>query len=69
MAKRVNITIDEELDKKMLVFMAKYHMSKSALISVSVSQYMEAIEMLPEVRGKVSELEKELERLGDLRNK
>ena len=27
------------------------------------------VEMLPEVRGKVSELEKELERLGDLRNK
>lgn len=68
MAKRVNITIDEELNNKMLVFMAKYHMSKSALIAVSVSQYMEAIEMLPEVRGKVAELEKQLEKLGDVRN-
>ena len=67
MAKRVNITIDEELDKKMLVFMGKYHMNRSSLIAVSVSQYMEAIEMLPEVRGKVAELEKELEKLGEIR--
>lgn len=61
--KRYNITIDDELAEKMDEFMARFHTNRSNLISIAVSQYMDAVDAVPALKLQLKELETALESL------
>lgn len=54
--KRYNITIDDDLAERMDNFIKKNHTNRSNLISISVSQYMDALEALPNIQLQLKEL-------------
>lgn len=58
MQKRLNISIDEEVIEKMDSFAKKKGLSRSALLTVSVNEYLNAQEKLPEYLAQLDELKK-----------
>lgn len=61
--KRYNITVSDDLCVKMDEFIAKNHTNRSNLISIAVSQYIEAMEAMPGLQAQLKELASSLEDL------
>lgn len=61
--KRYNITVSDDLSVKMDEFITKNHTNRSNLISIAVSQYMEAMEAMPTLQAQLKELASSLEDL------
>lgn len=59
MSKKFNVSLGDEVFEKLDVFSKQKNLSRSAVISIAVQQYIEAQEKIPEV-------EKSLDKLGDL---
>lgn len=66
--RRVNLSISEIVDDKAKAFAEKNNMSKSALFSVAVTEYMAAMEALPsfkaDLQSQLDELRAQVELLG-----
>ena len=54
--KRINITIDEELLKKADVFSKKRFLSRSGLISLALSTYLDSVDNIPSFSTNVYEV-------------
>lgn len=63
MKKRIQITIEEDLDVKLEEFCEKNHCTKSSIIGLATSEYLTAQQMLPEVLKQVDELKHLMKKL------
>lgn len=61
--KRINITMDDVVDERVLRFCKDHNITRSALISTAVISYITAQEMMPSVQKQIDELKIELEKL------
>lgn len=61
--KRYNISISDDLGVKMDEFIEKNHTNRSNLISIAVSQYMQAMDAMPTLQAQLKELSDSLEDL------
>lgn len=66
MKKRVNITIDEELDEELDEYCKENHCTKSGILGLAATQYLEAQKMIPTLKSQLEEL---TEKLGQLKIK
>jgi len=55
------ISMDDELFERVNDFAKSRHISRSALMTLSVTQYMDAIEALPGIKGQIDDLRKVLD--------
>ena len=53
---KFNISMKDDLFERFDKFSKDRHVNRSALVSIAVQQYMDAIEQLPEVQCKLDEL-------------
>lgn len=61
--KRYNITMADDLCDKLDNFIKDNHTNRSNVISVAVSQYINAMEALPTLQSQLLDLSKQLETL------
>lgn len=60
MAKKINITIDEDLLNTVDTYSKEHGLSRSALLSLSVDTYIRAQNALPDVQQQLQELQNQL---------
>lgn len=67
--RRINITIDDVVDDKAKDFCKANNLTKSALISTALSEYISAMEKLPalkaELQAQIDELKVAVEKMGN----
>lgn len=61
--KRINICINEDVNARAIDYCEKNHISKSALIGTALTQYIDAMEMMPTVQAQLDELKARLDEL------
>lgn len=64
---RVNICLDKELDDRIAAVSKLMGISKSELISIATTEYMDAIAKVPQVQEQLSELQTLLGQLGKIK--
>ncbi len=57
------ISMDDELFDRVNDYANKNHISRSGLLSLSVTHYMDAMEALPGIKGQLDDLKKVLDNM------
>ena len=63
MKKRIQITVEEELDEMLEEFCSRNHCTKSSIMGLATSQYLDAQRKLPEVQSQLDELKELINKL------
>lgn len=63
MKRRLQVTIDEELDDKLEAYCKINHCSKSSIISTGTAQYLDMQEKMPVVVPQLEELKSAIDKL------
>lgn len=64
---KINISIDDDVLARVNAFTDKNHISRSGLLSMSVIQYMDAVEALPGLKTQLDDLKKALDDMAVVR--
>ena len=56
MSKKFNVSFDDEVFERLEQFSKKVHVPRSALLSMSIQQYMDAREKIPTLMSQLDEL-------------